>query len=377
MNRIQADDLDRLIAAMYETALHPKLWPAWFETAATAFGGNSGLSLVQSPRSGEADMLGVQGLSMQAMQLYADHYHKCDLWTQRSGRTLMQATISADLCTDEEFANSEIYTDFSKPHGGGAFYVVGAVLPIAADMAVIGFQRTRSQGPYTRSHARALDRLLPHLQRSLLIRAKLKEADQRHASFEALLDALRHGVALVALDGTLLHANIAAQELLRQRDGLAIAAGGHLVTSRQADTVALRTLIAGCAAWTGGGAMSIPRPSGLKPFEVVVAPLSTANRPDVTQKASAIVFLHDPEVGVAPLPGLLASLYRLTPAEGRLAAELLEHLSLEQIAERRSVSMATLRTQLKVLFAKTGTSRQSELIGLLTAGLAGILRSRR
>ncbi|MGE0576240.1 MAG: helix-turn-helix transcriptional regulator [Reyranella sp.] len=90
-----------------------------------------------------------------------------------------------------------------------------------------------------------------------------------------------------------------------------------------------------------------------------------------------MVFLHDPETGAAPLPGVLASLYRLTPAEGRLAADLLEHLSLEEIAERRQVTRETLRTQLKELFRKSGTNRQSELVGRLTAGLAGSLRRRR
>lgn len=374
MDELRGDDLDQLIAGLYETALQPTLWPDWFSAAATAFGGNSGLSLVQSPRSGAVDMLGVRGLSAQAMQLYADHYHTCDLWTQRSGRTLMRATISADLCTDEEFANSEIYTDFSKPHGGGAFYVVGAVLPVAADMAVLGFQSTRSQGPFTRAHARALDRLLPHFQRALLVRAKLKEADQRSASFQSLLDTLRHGVALVALDGTLLHANLAAQELLQRRDGLSIATGGRLAACRHADTSALRALIAGCALRTGGGAVSLPRPSGAKPYEVLVVPLSTANRRDVSHKASAMVFLHDPKALVTPLPNLLASLFRLTPAEGRLATDLLGHLTLEEIAERRGLSRETLRSQLKELFRKTGTSRQSELVGQLTAGFTGSLR---
>ncbi|MGE0576242.1 MAG: helix-turn-helix transcriptional regulator [Reyranella sp.] len=107
----------------------------------------------------------------------------------------------------------------------------------------------------------------------------------------------------------------------------------------------------------------MPRPSGSKPFEVLVVPLSTANRPDVTQRASAMVFLHDPETLVTPLPNLLAGLYRLTPAEGRLAADLLAHLTLEENAERRSLSRETLRSQLKELFRKTGTSRQSELVG--------------
>ena len=44
------------------------------------------------------------------------------------------------------------------------------------------------------------------------------------------------------------------------------------------------------------------------------------------------------------------------PAEGR---------SLEEIAEQRQTSMTTVRSQLKAVFAKTGTHRQSELVALL------------
>lgn len=370
MAGLQRDDLDRLIGAVHETALAPDLWPDWFSMSAAMFGSSSGLSLVQSMNGGGVDLLGTHNFGADALQLYAERYHQCDLWAQRLAMTPMRARLSADLCTDEEFANSEIYTDLGKRHGSSAFYVVGAVFPVGAEVGVIGFHHTRSSGPFSRIDARALDNLLPHFRQALQIRARLKEAEQRSNSLQALIDSVHHGVALVTLDGTLLYANVAAQELLRQRDGLSLATGDRLVASRPAETNALRALIAGCTAVTGGGALSIPRPSGARPLDILAAPLSTANRRDVPQKASVIVFLHDPEIGVEPLPGMLASLYRLTPAESRLATELLEHLTLAEIAERRQVSLTTLRTQLKALFGKTGTNRQSELIGLLTAGLA-------
>jgi DNA-binding CsgD family transcriptional regulator/PAS domain-containing protein len=369
--KFRSDDLDRLIGAVHETALAPELWPDWFSMAAAAFYSSSGLSLVQSMKDGTVDLLGTHNFGADSLQLYAEHYHQCNLWAQRLAMTPMHALLSADLCTDEEFANSEIYNDLGKRQGnGGAFYVVGAVFPVGTEVGVIGFHHTRSTGPFARTDARALDNLLPHFRQALQIRARLKEAEQRSNLLQALVDSVQHGIALVARDGTLLYANVAAQELLRQRDGLSLATGGRLVASRPADTNALRALVVSCTAVTGGGALSIPRPSGARPLEILAAPLSTANRPDVPQKASAIVFLHDPEIGVEPLPGMLASLYRLTPAESRLATELLGHLTLAEIAERRQVSLATLRTQLKRLFGKTGTTRQSELIGLLTAGAA-------
>ena len=44
-------------------------------------------------------------------------------------------------------------------------------------------------------------------------------------------------------------------------------------------------------------------------------------------------------------------------------------LSLDSVAEHRNVSIHTVRSQLKQAFAKTGTSRQSELVGQVLADL--------
>jgi DNA-binding CsgD family transcriptional regulator len=63
----------------------------------------------------------------------------------------------------------------------------------------------------------------------------------------------------------------------------------------------------------------------------------------------------------------LQSLYNLTRAEADIANLLLEGLSLEQISEQRLVSLDTVRSQVKTLLAKTGSSRQSTLIKKLSA----------
>ena len=114
------------------------------------------------------DLLSAHNISAEALRLYGEYYHQCDLWIRRSAKTPMKANISADLCSDEEFANSELYVDFSKLHADGQFYVVGAVLPVNQGIGVIGFQNSRADGAFTREHAKAVDFLLPHLQRALL-----------------------------------------------------------------------------------------------------------------------------------------------------------------------------------------------------------------
>jgi DNA-binding CsgD family transcriptional regulator len=68
-------------------------------------------------------------------------------------------------------------------------------------------------------------------------------------------------------------------------------------------------------------------------------------------------------------PAFLASLYGFTKAEIRLVLALLRGEDLIQIATRNLVSLATVRSQLKSVFAKTNTHRQAEVIQLLLTAM--------
>jgi DNA-binding CsgD family transcriptional regulator len=62
---------------------------------------------------------------------------------------------------------------------------------------------------------------------------------------------------------------------------------------------------------------------------------------------------------------LLRGLHGLTPAEAELVGQLARGRSLEEAARARGVSINTVRSQLKQVFSKTGTSRQGELVQLV------------
>ena len=56
---------------------------------------------------------------------------------------------------------------------------------------------------------------------------------------------------------------------------------------------------------------------------------------------------------------------RLTAAEAKLAGIIAEGATIDAAAKARGVSRETIRTQLKAIFSKTGTNRQTELVRLL------------
>jgi DNA-binding NarL/FixJ family response regulator len=79
-----------------------------------------------------------------------------------------------------------------------------------------------------------------------------------------------------------------------------------------------------------------------------------------------LVLVTDPEREVSFPDTVLRELYGLTTAETEIANGLLTGFSVEEIAQLRRVSVATVRSQLKPLLGKTGTRRQADLVRVLS-----------
>ena len=83
-----------------------------------------------------------------------------------------------------------------------------------------------------------------------------------------------------------------------------------------------------------------------------------------------MLLVSDPDLAVNPAANMLASLYKLSPAEAQLAAALASGANVTDYAEVRELSLNTVRTQLNQILAKTGTHRQAELVKLILTGPA-------
>jgi len=71
------------------------------------------------------------------------------------------------------------------------------------------------------------------------------------------------------------------------------------------------------------------------------------------------------DLSVEPNAAVLQKLFNLTPAEASLAVNISQGKTPTAIARCNGVTIATVRSQLAAVFAKTNTQRQAELVGLL------------
>ena len=189
--------------------------------------------------------------------------------------------------------------------------------------------------------------------------------------FSELLNALPLGIAFADRSCRLLWWNPYAEEIFHARDGLWIDRGGFR-TARPAEENRLTALIGqasalGTRTLPGGGAMAISRPSLRRSFAVLVSPLSKGTGP--VDQAVVAVLITDPERSApASAEVRLAQQFGLTPAEARVANALLAGKTVEAAADELCIAIATLRSHVRSLLQKTGTSRQAELLRVLLSG---------
>lgn len=95
-------------------------------------------------------------------------------------------------------------------------------------------------------------------------------------------------------------------------------------------------------------------------------------KPVKSEGAGTVIFLSRAEQEREASPELLARIYRLTPAAAAVAARLITGLSPEEIATDLGIEVTTVRSHLRQLFDRTGTSRQTELVKRLLLGVSSL-----
>jgi len=161
-----------------------------------------------------------------------------------------------------------------------------------------------------------------------------------------------------------------AEALLERNNGLTLR--HRRLTATDASQMSRLEQLVKSAAITGagrgvnsGGAMLLHCDGGSgQPLPITVTPFHSSHV--LTEESPcALVFISDPAAKPASRGAVFSALYGLTPAECRLADLMLEELELRRAAERMRVTVNTARFMLKIIFQKTGTHRQSQLVRLL------------
>lgn len=292
---------------------------------------------------------------------YFTHYLGADPWRREM---LQHAPDGRAFAIDgvlppDRFETTAMYNDLLKVIGDDTARCAGIIADSGGGSLNIGIHRASSDIAFGPEDLARLDEVFVHVSRVLRMRDLLGSANDLVRLLSDMLD--RSGQAMVLVDSRLhiRHLTAAAKAVLDGADGLSCRHGAVAVDDPSA-AQRLRAAVAGAISrrLDAPDALLCPRRSGDAPYSVTVLPAGASSRD------GAILLVGDP---AKPLIGQerlqrFARIHALSSAETALVAALADGLRLAEIADRRGVTRETARTQLKHVFAKTGTSRQVELI---------------
>jgi DNA-binding CsgD family transcriptional regulator len=211
--------------------------------------------------------------------------------------------------------------------------------------------------------------LIPHLKRASRMHEQYEHARLNANDLKSVLDSLDRAVFGLDRDGLVVLANRQAELIAKKGDGLKLIQGRLSATSPfENKELQLRILRSVGAGMEGDGSRSaslnLSRCSGDLSLQLVLTPFQS-DLPDNHCRLAAMVFVSDPAQKPLSRSVLLRQIYRLSPAECRVADMMLQGLTLREAADRMKITLGTARCQLKQVLAKTGTCRQTELMRLM------------
>lgn len=366
-----------LIDRIYEAAEEPQRWHDLYESLQSALGVKSIHMLAIDKRHRTLSYSDGANMPVQGELAYMQHYRFIDpRLPVILERPLGEWTHCHEILGEEEVAAHPFYQEFLIPYDRR--YMSACKLVDTDDAAVVlSTLSGTAQGPLGEQALAFLDRLLPHLRRACRISLQNFVYSTQALVGHMLVNKLRQPVLLMGMHGEVMHANEAAQEMLRSTRLVAVE-GGQL----RLPTRVLQELLGECARLEQAIKSGTPEPDGvpagqfrslrvgdegsadsLYAFYTVLSPQGAMGtfglRPVVM-----LLFYH-PRSAPAIDASLLFAVFGLTPAECRIATLLAEGLSLKKIAQVQGTQHDTVRKQLRSIYQKTATNRQPELIRLL------------
>jgi DNA-binding CsgD family transcriptional regulator len=210
--------------------------------------------------------------------------------------------------------------------------------------------------------------VVPHASRALKINRAIERKQQRATALADVVDQLNAGVILLDAACHIIHSNPAAETLLAADDVLRCVSGRLVARSIEAN-LALRDIFrdAGEVAAAAAAGRKIPLISHDGSYyiaHVIALPSLLRDGAEPACGAVGALFVWKAEVDGRSCAGLIDRTFGLTPAELRVLQSIVEVGGVPETAAALGIAETTVKTHLHRVFAKTGVSRQADLVKL-------------
>ena len=362
-------DADQTIAELYRAAAGSTPWSRALQCVVDDMDALAAQLVGFDKRTGAISFshLSEQG-DAEAGLHYVRQYHAVDprlpLLTQKpvGGWLFCQ-----DHFDDEFAANNAYYRDLLIPYGG-RYSACAKLFETPDEVIMVAFLSKGANPPFTDAQRDYFLRMGRHLTESLALYHRLRGIAQRGAVGAALISRIARPMAVLNRSRMVSAANPRFIELA-QEGGVVTLEHNRLACVDPQHDRALDTAMKELEAAPADKRRALVLPLGKKSAPIFALSVELMV-PDETlhafgDTAQYLVTAHQRPTAPHHDVSLWQAAFGFSPAEAKVAAHLFGGKAPKEIAKALHVSPSTIKTHLDALFAKTGTSRQAELVRVL------------
>lgn len=370
---LELGDNDSLLGHLYDSVMAPGGFQAFIAALVEMFSLKAVTMIIRNTVTQEIRGLWLVGLDAKWLESYALEFAREDLLAKH----IVNAPIAhfyatnLDIPHPENFNKTRFFREWLAPQD--IAYAAGAVvLQEGQWLTQLILQRRPSHAAFTRVEMETINRLIPHLQRTLQMRQRFAELQLGQNFLAGGLDMLAMPTLLMDEYGMVAHHNKSASRLLATQKDIRMEAGSLQTPDEKLNLKLGQEISKAIRASRGettelNSVILLKRRSRL-PLMLMIAPLRLAG--EQQSHGAALLFVFDPDIEPEVRVDLIRRLFLLSEAEAQLSVALCCGKTPDDVALERGTSINTVKSQLKNVFLKTGTKRQSELVSLLLASPA-------
>ncbi|MBR0788608.1 helix-turn-helix transcriptional regulator [Bradyrhizobium manausense] len=356
--------LPDLIERIYDAGLDPSLWND-VVVGIRDFVGGQACGLFSKDAISKFGITHYYcGADPHYIQLYSETHSRFDPLTVLPPHG--QIVSIPELVNFDEYRRGRFYQEWMRPQGSSDAANVVLEKSNASCPVMMTVLSGRRMVDAAMKHRMSL--IVPHATRALLVNRAISAKLTLATALADVLDNLSSGIFLLDSSCRLVHANASGHALLAADDVVRIVAG-QLVTSGTEASQTLREAFAARGEATPlaatGHAISLLSPKGER-YVAHILPLCSVlrNGGERPQDAVGALLLRKVTLGGQSYGELIARTFDLTPAELRVLLSIVEVGGVPETANALGIAETTVKTHLHRVFAKTGVSRQADLVKL-------------
>lgn len=374
MSIVDQKRFSETVGMVYDAALDANEWPKALENLCAYIGASMGTLNVVNPADRSMRLAVDWGCDPHWINLlYTKYMAIMPLWPAFQKVSLDKAYNTADLIDllepgqREGILDSPFFKEWAEPVGLRDI-ATATVWREPTRGGVFSLHTPDKRGNVTEAELEIFSLFIPHVKRAVMIGDIFNQRAITPSIFENTLNSLGHAAFVVNDSAQIQFTNDLGKKLLAQQSVVTSTRGVLEPVDRIARKALAQALNQATKDESKLGFFGIGIPFGKFDDAAMAYLMPLARRTSLqglNRQAEAIVVVKTQSIGPPTTAEALIAMFGLTQAEAETALAVCRTQTREAAAEALGVSLATVKTHIGRVFAKTATTEKAELAVLL------------